>query len=442
MQKILLCYLEYNDNFYTPLDLAYAKTFLEKNAPKKNYQIEICRIKATIDQKDFSREAYVLASYQPDQVLFFLDNILWSMMFGYEGCVLLAKKLVQLCPQVKIGLQSYKFKKSLATEILQENPYIHFIIRGEPEIPLQKYLQNKTIKSLPNIFSEDQLIEDLDTIPSPYLSGTLDQILLENSDHTFFLTTSRGCPFQCHYCSRSVKFSKVRTFSVERFLDELQYISKYKVSAVFMLDDCFIVSRDRFWEMVEKFEAKFSEEEKKQLPQIMMMSRPEFLSEDVIESLPRININYVQIGLQTIHPDAQFLMGRGVSLEAFDHIVTHIQKQNIRIHLDVIIGLPHDDLKHCKKTIDQALALKVDSLQIKQLYRNPYTLMDLKPEDYGLKTEKKSHLFHVPFVTRSNTFSHEDIQKASEYAASKRENPHTKIKLVTQFHRFNDFGKR
>ena len=69
-------------------------------------------------------------------------------------------------------------------------------------------------------------IESLDEIPSPYLTGILDECFDERL--VPMIQTNRGCPFSCTFCvdgSDSVRM--INEFSVQRVDDELNYIAKH-----------------------------------------------------------------------------------------------------------------------------------------------------------------------------------------------------------------------
>ena len=449
MKKTLLCYFDYKNQGYTPLDLGYVKAYARKHTP--DVDIDILRVEATKTAEEAQKEAYYLASFNADMIIFFLDNVLWSMMFSLAGTLQIIKKIKAFLPHTKIAIQSYKIKPELTQQILNDFPEIEFIIHGEPEIPLSAYHSGETKTDIPGLSyrgaggsaqtnPEPLALANLDELPSPYLSGVLDVFLKEKTNGYFFMQSARGCPFRCHYCFRSVKFSKVRTFGIDRVMDEMQYLIDRGARYLFMLDDCFVVKRDRFVAILEAYKKRFSQ--RKNMPEMMIMSRPEFLDEEIIQQFLEMNITYIQLGLQTIHPEAQFLMGRGVTLERFKQITQWLKKANIKICLDVIIGLPHDDLGHCLKTLDFANEIEPEFLQVKQLYQNPNTLFDLHPEKYGIEMESLDRPYHVPFVEKTNTFSNTDMQKASEYANEIRQSlpPGRQMKLITQFHWFSEYS--
>tara|TARA_R110001599_G_scaffold50839_9_gene143148 strand:+ start:1262 stop:3235 length:1974 start_codon:yes stop_codon:yes gene_type:complete len=91
-------------------------------------------------------------------------------------------------------------------------------------------------------------IKDLNTIPSPYLTGVFDG-LLQTKDYSWMVTweTNRGCPFKCTFCDwGSAVATKVRKFSDERLLAEIDYFSSKEVDLIFGADANFgIFPRDK-----------------------------------------------------------------------------------------------------------------------------------------------------------------------------------------------------
>ena len=102
--------------------------------------------------------------------------------------------------------------------------------------------------------SNDQLIgnsnytrpEDLDEIPSPFLTGLMDPFLKDG--YYPIVETNRGCPFSCTFCVWGISaLNKVLKFSMQRVKEELNYVAKssFKSSAIVLGDANFgILPRD------------------------------------------------------------------------------------------------------------------------------------------------------------------------------------------------------
>ena len=68
-------------------------------------------------------------------------------------------------------------------------------------------------------------IDNLDIIPSPYLTGIMDKWFDSNYSPT--IQTTRGCPYECSYCrAGNSQYSKVYQFNINRVLNEIEYIAK------------------------------------------------------------------------------------------------------------------------------------------------------------------------------------------------------------------------
>src|SRR3990170_3855255 len=93
-------------------------------------------------------------------------------------------------------------------------------------------------------------IEPLDGLPFPARENLPMELYGENAGVMF---TSRGCPFQCVFCSRSVFGRKWRGHSPEYVLAEIEHlIRRYGVSCVSFLDDNFAFGLERAEKILEK----------------------------------------------------------------------------------------------------------------------------------------------------------------------------------------------
>ena len=84
------------------------------------------------------------------------------------------------------------------------------------------------IDSSKNLLSSPKLprLEDLDDIPSPYLTGLFDKFLSDSS-YMPMIQTNRGCPYSCTFCQEGESyFTKVKRHSLNYVTTELNYISE------------------------------------------------------------------------------------------------------------------------------------------------------------------------------------------------------------------------
>ena len=109
---------------------------------------------------------------------------------------------------------------------------------------------------------ERPLIGDIDTLPFPawemfpqniYMYAPTGRLPLP----TAYISTTRGCPYNCTYCYHPFQNKKVRTHSALRVVEEISILKrKYKVRGILFADDLFMVDKKRIHEICDLIEKK------------------------------------------------------------------------------------------------------------------------------------------------------------------------------------------
>lgn len=135
---------------------------------------------------------------------------------------------------------------ALKRESLGADKHIDIAIVGEGEHIFVDIVEGGRYYS--NLITAERE-ENLDFIPLPDLS--LINIRKFKGSPPFgphpgmFVMASRGCPFQCTFCSKSVFGNKVRYRKPEAVVDEIEYLHKdWGIREVFLQDDTFNLKRD------------------------------------------------------------------------------------------------------------------------------------------------------------------------------------------------------
>ena len=138
----------------------------------------------------------------------------------------------------------------------QEHPYVDLLVHGEGEVIFSDILRER-LKENPSYEGIAGLtinqggnsvktpgrprlsIEELERSPSPYLTGEFDNLVKNNPDLEFHVTseTHRGCPFSCKFCQwGSATQTKVRKFSEERIKAEYDWTAENKIPMIYNAD--------------------------------------------------------------------------------------------------------------------------------------------------------------------------------------------------------------
>lgn len=248
---------------YPPLGLAYIAGYLRKYG-KFEYEIKI--IDGNISKDIFSD----IMEFEPDIVGF------GALSPQIKRAISLSIKLKDINPKV-LQVIGGTHISSLPKETLERGCFDIGVI-GEGEVTfleivdtyLSGELSRDKLKRISGIvFMENgefintgirKEIENLDSIPFPardiinmehYLSQFLIIRGLKGNGITT-IHTSRGCPYNCIFCSSKAVFNSVRYFSANYVVSELkELVDTYKVKYLYFTDDTFILNKKRVRNLCE-----------------------------------------------------------------------------------------------------------------------------------------------------------------------------------------------
>jgi hypothetical protein len=246
-------------------------------------------------------------------------------------------------------------------------------------------------------------LENLDAIPSPYLSGCLPADRYGGA----LWQLSRGCDFACSFCYDQKGVKGVRRFSLERLKEELDWFVRKRVTQVFVLDSTFNQDMKRAKSVLRLIETV--------APHIHFHFevRSEFLDVELASLFARVNCS-LQIGLQSA--DAGVLKGvrRIFNPVDFTAKVELLNESGAIFGFDLIYGLPGDTLHGFAQSLDFALGFSPNHLDIFPLAVLPGTELAAQADDLGV-----SRLTASPYTVQSTPdFSADDMQKTARLASA------------------------
>ncbi len=237
----------------------------------------------------------------------------------------------------------------------------------------------------------------VENLSSPYLDGTLDVKKYGGA----LWELARGCPFKCSYCYESKGEKKIKYFPMERIEKELDYFQRNKVPQVFVLDPTYNASKQRALEMLKLI--------KKKTPDTFYYfeARAEFIDRQLAKAFAEIPCS-LQFGLQSADEEVLKKVNRTFNKKTFQKNIGYLNETGVIFGFDLIYGLPGDTFKGFKSSIDFALALYPNNLELFCLSVLPGTDLADKAKDLGLTWQKE-----VPYlVTDSTSFHSEGIERA------------------------------
>ena len=279
-----------------------------------------------------------------------------------------------------------------AEQLLREHPEIRGIMRGEGEGTFLDLLRayRKEIEAEDRFSAilgisyrrtdgsiaenDSRPAMDMDRLVFPYFGTEPDP------NRIYYYESSRGCPFACSYCLSSID-RQVRFKSVEKTEKELAWFLKNQVKQVKFVDRTFNLEPARslrIW--------RFLKENDNGITNFHFEICAELLTEEELAFLKTLRPGQVQfeIGVQTANPVTLERIHRSRNEEKLRTAVKALlDAKNIHIHLDLIAGLPEEDLESFRNSFNAVYGMHPLNLQLGFLKILSGTPMETYAREHG-----------------------------------------------------------
>ncbi|MBO5715954.1 MAG: DUF4080 domain-containing protein [Clostridia bacterium] len=281
--------------------------------------------------------------------------------------------------------------------------FIDYIVRGEGEEAIVKIC-----KAINNGEQIDRIIDG----GRPFVMKD-EGILYREGDFEsgtmLYYESSRGCPYRCAYCLSSAT-EGVRAKSVKQTLDDLRAFETLdsKIKIIKFVDRTFNFNINRANEI---WRALLSDEFTKNYHFEVCANLLNDESFEIFSKMPKGKIQ-LEIGLQSTNSETLDVISRHLDSEKIIEAALRIKELgNIHVHLDLIAGLPYEDLQSFRKSFNDAY-FACDMLQLGFLKLLYGTELRNKADEYGYVASKKA-----PYtVLKSKWMSFEDLSLLTEIA--------------------------
>lgn len=333
----------------------------------------------------------------PDVLAF--SCYIWNLDFIER----LLPDLKKIMPEVPIFIGGPEVSYETET-FLNDHPQVTGVLQGEGEETFYRLCQafaeghTESLGQLPGLMLREKVVEkpdpgekqigavqkgeqersdclDMDSIPFPYenLEGLENRII--------YYESSRGCPFSCSYCLSSID-KRVRFRSLHLVYRELDFFLEKKVPQVKFVDRTFNCDRKRaiaIWQYIKEHDNGITN--------FHFEISADLLGEEELTLLKELRPGQIQleIGVQTTNPETLKEIRRKTDLDRLKENVRKIHGfNNIHMHLDLIAGLPYEDLESFRNSFNEVYAMHPHQLQLGFLKVLKGSYMYEKVEEYGL----------------------------------------------------------
>lgn len=381
---------------YVPLGILYVSAFLRQNG----YENEV--FDSTFSS--FEKQKEKIRSMQPDVIAVYTNlmtklNVLRLIRFVRSEKALAQTKIVLGGPEVR----------NHAGAFLEHGADALVIGEGEETmLELVRFFDGKggnisSIKSIAwenekgeTVFNEErQLLKSMDLLPFPARDKIDLQLYFDawkkaHGESTISLSTMRGCPYTCKWCSRAVYGLSYRRRSAALVADEIEALQKeYRFDSIWFVDDVFTVSH--------KWLREFAEEIQKRKLKIRyeIITRADRMNEEVIGLLVQSGCYRVWIGAESGSQRIIDAMDRRVDVQQVREMIRLSRKKGLQAGTFIMLGYPgetQDDIRETIRHLSESapdyytltIAYPIKGTQLYEETENAF----IHPPDWAVSTDR------------------------------------------------------
>lgn len=323
-----------------------------------DFDVDILEYTIKDDIEDIIKE---ITQYQPDVLGF--SSYIWNINMIESIIVKLNlpnTKIILGGPEVSYDSLHYINKLD-----------VDYILKGEGEVSFNALLhrldKDQDISNIPNLTYKNagkimsnpiEEIHDLNTLNLPYYFQEDKQDIKHKIS---YIESSRGCPYKCSYCLSSLEKS-VRFFDIEKVKEAILYLMHHGSKTIKFLDRTFNANKNTL-DLLD-----FIIEHNNNETVIQFEITGDILDPNIIHHLNKKapkGLFRFEIGIQSTNEETNRLVDRFQNTKKLFSNIDLIQKGDvIDLHLDLIAGLPNEDLESFKNTFNQVFKLGAKELQL------------------------------------------------------------------------------
>lgn len=292
---------------------------------------------------------------------------------------------------------------SVGKEILKEIPRIDISVIGEGEHSFLEIIEGKPLEEIKGICygghqtPKRESITDFSYIPLP----NLDLVDLSKFDGTrywghsgksMYVMASRGCPYRCIFCNKSLFGYKLRVREPEAVINEIKYLhEKYNIDEVYFQDD--ILNQNRGW-LTTIFDSIVKSNLNSEMTFMVAFRANEKLVDETLLSLAKeAGVRIIFYGVESGSQRILNNMKKDIKVAGIKRAFKLTHDAGIETVASFIIGLPGENKESIRETIslykeinptyaDIAVATPFPSTKFEELISNNGCLLNSEYETY------------------------------------------------------------
>jgi len=289
----------------------------------------------------------------------------------------------------------------LPEETLRTYP-IDYGVVGEGEYTFLELVncleKNEDVKEIKNIvFLKDnqfiftgsgKVIDDLDALPFPARELFPNLKFYKSAIGNYkrlpvgTMMSSRGCPFNCTYCDKSIFGRGIRLRSAKNVVDEMEQLhTKFGVNEIIFFDDIFTMNKKRVYDICEEIR-------KRKLDiSWNCEAHVRTIELDLLRKMKKAGCWQISYGVESGNQKILDNIKKGIKLQEIEDAVRLTKKAGILARGYFILGLPGETKESIQDTINFAKKLKLNNALFSMLVPFPGTELYNDIKNFGKITQ-------------------------------------------------------
>jgi ribosomal peptide maturation radical SAM protein 1 len=299
------------------------------------------------------------------------DIIGFTLNYGqFLPSLALSKKIKEKFPEKRIVFGGSTTINELGKKILETFDWIDYIISGEGEEALFLLsTENENYKKIPGliyrinneiIWNKNDKFIDINNLPYPDFQSYLQELsIISDEVQQYYalygripIELSRGCWWnKCTFCNISAYNKKYREKTVERFVEELNFLSETYKNLTFQVIGNTLPQRDyrKLCEKIISLEKDFN---------LYIEARAGQLSSDDYTLLKKAGFLTIQTGIETFSSSYIKKMKKGARVIDNIAALKYSKENGILNNYNIIINYPNEDSNDFLETIQNIQLIK------------------------------------------------------------------------------------
>jgi anaerobic magnesium-protoporphyrin IX monomethyl ester cyclase len=218
------------------------------------------------------------------------------------------------------------------------------------------------------------LISDLDLLPFPS-RDLFNNVSYKNYYYRKFgykttaILTSRGCPFDCDFCSKPIFGNEFRSRSASKIVDEIESVISFGYDRIWFADDCFTLNRGRLIEVCDDII------DRKLRIGWECLSRVDTFDSEIAEKMKKAGCLRIFFGIESGNDFVLRIMKKQITTRQASIATQICKKKGIKAGAFFILGYPGENYQTILDTVKFASSLPLDYLSFTLPYPIPGTAL-------------------------------------------------------------------